>query len=110
MKPTPASGQAQAAPGVGGQHVTSSELKPAGVSVGAGVVGDGGLSWRLKALARAKVQAEAQGSDLSTVVAERWGSLTQLTSALTEGRAADGRCVLKSEVLNNVWIPMYSPR
>ena len=57
------------------------------------VVGDGGLSWRMKALARAKAQASEGGANLSQVVAERWGSLGNLTSALTEGRAADGERV-----------------
>ena len=58
------------------------------------VVGDGGLSWRLKALARAKSAAANDGRDLSSVVAERWGSLGDLTSTLSEGgRAANGRSV-----------------
>ena len=58
------------------------------------VVGDGGLSWRLKALARAKSAAANDGRDLSSVVAERWGSLGDLTSTLSEGgRAANGRTV-----------------
>ncbi|KAJ9531731.1 hypothetical protein QJQ45_021883, partial [Haematococcus lacustris] len=66
-----------------------------GPGVGAGgVVGDGGLSWRLKALRRAQEQAAAGGAPLAQVVAERWGSLGQLTSALTEGRAADAKAHL----------------
>lgn len=55
-------------------------------------VGDGGLSWRLKALKRAQEAAAAAGQDVSGVVSERWGSLQNLTNALTEGRAADSEC------------------
>ncbi|KAI7995657.1 CWF19-like protein 2 [Camellia lanceoleosa] len=39
------------------------------------VVGDGGASWRLKALKRAQEQAAREGMALEEVVGERWGSL-----------------------------------
>ena len=72
------------------------------------VVGDGGLSWRMKALARAKAQAAEGGASLAAVVSERWGSLGGLTSALTEGRAADGEAAWGGEawvlMLEGVWV------
>eukprot|EP00798_Chlamydomonas_sp_ICE-L_P003126 gene3126-13138_t len=52
------------------------------------MVGDGGLSWRMKALARAKTAAQAEGTDVASVVANRWGSLGGLTDELHHGRAA----------------------
>ncbi|CAI5491389.1 unnamed protein product [Closterium sp. Naga37s-1] len=51
-------------------------------------VGDGGASWRLKALRRAKEQAEREGKRLSEVVSDRWGSLSSLTARLSSARAA----------------------
>lgn len=67
---------------------TSSALGGAG-RAGSAAVGDGGLSWRLKALKRAQEQAAAGAGSLGSLVAERWGSLSDLTGSLTEGRAAD---------------------
>lgn len=52
------------------------------------VVGDGGLSWRLKALKRAKEQAEREGQKLDKVVEERWGSLANMTVSVSAKRAA----------------------
>ncbi|XP_059461046.1 uncharacterized protein LOC132190161 [Corylus avellana] len=52
------------------------------------VVGDGGASWRLKALKRAREQADREGGKLDEVVEERWGSLGQLTVSLASRRAA----------------------
>eukprot|EP00250_Pteridium_aquilinum_P011959 c20417_g1_i1 orf=100-2475(+) len=52
------------------------------------VVGDGGLSWRLKALRRAKEQAEREGRKLDMVVEERWGSLADMTVSVSSKRAA----------------------
>ncbi|KAF6144538.1 hypothetical protein GIB67_023984 [Kingdonia uniflora] len=43
------------------------------------VIGDGGASWRRKALKRAQEQAAREGKKLNEVVGERWGSLGQLT-------------------------------
>ena len=58
-------------------------------------VGDGGASWRLKALARAKQQtADASnpnyGRRVGDIVSEQWGSLAELTAGLTDTRAAHG--------------------
>ena len=43
-------------------------------------VGDGGASWRMKALKRAQMQAEEQGSSLRDVVSQRWGSVAELAT------------------------------
>lgn len=51
-------------------------------------VGDGGASWRLKALRRAQEQAEREGRKLDEVAAERWGSLSQLAVSVSSGKAA----------------------
>ncbi|PAN44972.2 hypothetical protein PAHAL_9G093500 [Panicum hallii] len=52
------------------------------------VVGDGGASWRLKALKRAKEQAARDGRKLEEVVEERWGSLGDLAVSVSASRAA----------------------
>ncbi|MCD7462203.1 hypothetical protein HAX54_047999 [Datura stramonium] len=52
------------------------------------VVGDGGASWRLKALRRAQEQADREGRKLDEVAAERWGSLSQLAVSVSSGKAA----------------------
>ena len=59
-------------------------------------VGDGGASWRLKALARAKQQATDEsnpnyGRRVGDIVSEQWGSLAELTAGLTDTRAAHGK-------------------
>jgi hypothetical protein len=51
-------------------------------------VGDGGASWRLKALKRARETAQREGKQLSDVVGDRWGSLSDLTSDAMKTRAA----------------------
>ena len=64
-------------------------------------VGDGGASWRLKALARAKQQASDAsdpnfGRRVGDIVSEQWGSLAELTSGLTDSQAAHGTsCVIE---------------
>ncbi|KAL2629865.1 hypothetical protein R1flu_014551 [Riccia fluitans] len=52
------------------------------------MVGDGGASWRLKALKRAQEQAAREGRKLDEVVEERWGSLGSLTSSVAVRRSA----------------------
>lgn len=58
------------------------------------VVGDGGASWRLKALKRAQEQAARDGRNLNEVVEERWGSVGQLSVSLASSRAAPSRAHL----------------
>ena len=58
-------------------------------------IGDGGASWRMKALARAKRQVEDPedpnyGKRLQEVVGKHWGSLADLTQGLGQERAAHG--------------------
>ncbi|KAF8021840.1 hypothetical protein BT93_G2091 [Corymbia citriodora subsp. variegata] len=60
------------------------------------VVGDGGASWRLKALKRAKEQAARDGRDIEEVVGERWGSLGHLAVSAASHRAAPSRAHLDS--------------
>ncbi|GLI66933.1 hypothetical protein VaNZ11_010972 [Volvox africanus] len=69
---------------------------PGGRGLSSGLVGDGGASWRLKALRRAQEQARAEGRSLQEVVGERWGSLAQLTEELTSTVAADGKAHLRA--------------
>ncbi|XP_059632401.1 uncharacterized protein LOC132275045 [Cornus florida] len=52
------------------------------------LVGDGGASWRLKALKRAQEQAAREGRKLGEVVEERWGSLGQLAVSVSSRSAA----------------------
>lgn len=52
------------------------------------VVGDGGASWRLKALKRAQEQAAREGKKLDEVVGERWGSLGKLAVSVASSSAA----------------------
>ncbi|KAB1206187.1 CWF19-like protein 2 [Morella rubra] len=58
------------------------------------VVGDGGASWRLKALKRAREQAAREGRRLEEVVEERWGSLGQLAVSVASRMAAPSRAHL----------------
>lgn len=51
-------------------------------------VGDGGASWRLKALRRAQAAAAEEGRSVNDIVSERFSSLKDLTASLTERRAA----------------------
>ncbi|XP_060178775.1 uncharacterized protein LOC132608970 [Lycium barbarum] len=57
-------------------------------------VGDGGASWRLKALRRAQEQADREGRKLDEVAAERWGSISQLAVSASSGKAAPTRAHL----------------
>ena len=52
-----------------------------------GGVGDGGASWRLKALRRAKERAAEEGRSLADVVGDRWGSVAQLVDSIGDGAA-----------------------
>ncbi|KAL9231361.1 hypothetical protein vseg_006598 [Gypsophila vaccaria] len=60
------------------------------------VVGDGGASWRLKALKRAKEQAAREGRDLKEVVQDRWGDLGHLAVAVSSRSAAAPRAHLRA--------------
>jgi len=64
---------------------TAAALKSSGTTFG-----DGGASWRLKALKRAQAQAEEEGLDVKTVVSERFASLAALTDGLGKQNAAHG--------------------
>ena len=69
-------------------------LLTAGASGG---VGDGGASWRLKALRRAKERAAEEGKSLSEVVSDRWGSVSDLVDSIG-ANAAHGRAHLRARV------------
>ncbi|XP_030510272.1 uncharacterized protein LOC115725011 isoform X1 [Cannabis sativa] len=58
------------------------------------LVGDGGASWRLKALKRAREQAARDGRKVDEVVEERWGSLGQLAVSVASHKAAPSRAHL----------------
>ncbi|KAJ8765166.1 hypothetical protein K2173_011426 [Erythroxylum novogranatense] len=58
------------------------------------LVGDGGASWRLKALRRAQEQAAREGKGLEEIVGERWGSLGHLAVSAASGKAAPSRAHL----------------
>ncbi|KAK7290082.1 hypothetical protein RIF29_04253 [Crotalaria pallida] len=70
---------------VGAEQLLSSSL-----------VGDGGASWRLKALERAQEQAAREGKKFMrlSVVEERWGSLGELTASVASNAAAPSRAHL----------------
>jgi len=51
------------------------------------VVGDGGASWRLKALRRAQERAAAEGRNVNDVVSEHWGSVNDLVAGIGDGAA-----------------------
>jgi len=61
-------------------------LLSAGTSGG---TGDGGASWRLKALRRAQERAAAEGKSLASVVGDRWGSVAQLVESIGATAAHD---------------------
>lgn len=80
----------------GGGYPDDSEGTKSGGSqlLSSAVVGDGGASWRLKALRRAQEQADREGRKLNEVAAERWGSLSQLAVSVSSGKAAPTRAHL----------------
>ncbi|KAG8370348.1 hypothetical protein BUALT_Bualt14G0107600 [Buddleja alternifolia] len=51
-------------------------------------VGDGGASWRLKALKRAQEQAAREGRNLQEVVEERWDSMGHLAASVASHNVA----------------------
>ena len=51
------------------------------------VVGDGGASWRLKALRRAQERAAAEGRNVNEIVSEHWGSVNELVAGIGENTA-----------------------
>eukprot|EP00094_Tigriopus_californicus_P008183 TCALIF_07879-PA protein Name:"Similar to cwf19l2 CWF19-like protein 2 (Xenopus tropicalis)" AED:0.03 eAED:0.04 QI:26/1/0.5/1/0/0/2/170/654 len=54
-------------------------------------VGDGGASWLLRAMKRAKEQAEREGRSLEEVAAERWGSLGKFEDLLAKAQGGSRR-------------------
>ncbi|KAJ1377694.1 putative CWF19-like protein 2 isoform X2, partial [Sesbania bispinosa] len=60
------------------------------------LIGDGGASWRLKALKRAQEQAAREGRKIQEVVEERWGSLGELTASVASHAAAPARAHLRA--------------
>ncbi|XP_057523779.1 uncharacterized protein LOC130803612 isoform X2 [Amaranthus tricolor] len=58
------------------------------------LVGDGGASWRLKALKRAQEQAAREGRNIDEVVQERWGDLGNLAKSVVSRGAAPSRAHL----------------
>lgn len=58
-------------------------IKPEGKKLlSSSIVGDGGASWRLKALKRAQEQAAREGRKLQEVVEDRWGSMGQFAASV----------------------------
>ncbi|XP_008802234.2 CWF19-like protein 2 [Phoenix dactylifera] len=80
----------------GSGYPDDASISEAGNQLLPSVVGDGGASWRLKALKRAKEQAAREGRKLDDVVEERWGSLNQLAASVTASRAAPTHAHLRA--------------
>eukprot|EP00850_Spirogloea_muscicola_P013381 SM000090S24343 [mRNA] locus=s90:512976:517206:+ [translate_table: standard] len=76
----------------GGDGMPTEDTRPAGAGRPSRppMVGDGGASWRLKALKRAQELAAREGKGLSEVVGDRWGSLASMATSVASGRAAPG--------------------
>eukprot|EP00095_Tigriopus_kingsejongensis_P003050 maker-scaffold101_size371023-snap-gene-0.17 protein:Tk03050 transcript:maker-scaffold101_size371023-snap-gene-0.17-mRNA-1 annotation:"cwf19-like protein 2" len=51
-----------------------------------GQIGDGGAAWLLRALKRAREQAEREGKSLAEIATERWGSLEKFEALLAKAR------------------------
>lgn len=64
--------------------------------ISSSIVGDGGASWRLKALKRAQEQAARDGRSFEEVVEERWGSIGDLAVSAASQRAAPFRAHLRA--------------
>ncbi|KAL1565846.1 CWF19-like protein 2 isoform X5 [Salvia divinorum] len=60
------------------------------------VVGEGGASWRLKALKRSKEQAACEGRNLQQVVEERWGSMGQFAASMASSDVASTHAHLQA--------------
>ncbi|KAK7343465.1 hypothetical protein VNO77_12230 [Canavalia gladiata] len=60
------------------------------------LVGDGGASWRLKAMKRAQEQAAREGRNFQEVVEERWSSVGELTVSVASHAAAPARAHLRA--------------
>ncbi|KAM7256173.1 hypothetical protein ACFE04_011914 [Oxalis oulophora] len=60
------------------------------------VFGDGGASWRLKALKRAREQAAREGRNFEEIVEERWGSVGELALSTMSTKAAPSRAHLNA--------------
>ncbi|XP_027367244.1 CWF19-like protein 2 isoform X2 [Abrus precatorius] len=60
------------------------------------LVGDGGASWRLKALKRAQEQAAREGGNIHEIMEERWGSLGEFTASVASHAAAPARAHLRA--------------
>ena len=71
-------------PEMRGDGATNAHTVP---STSAPVVGDGGASWRLKALRRARERAAADGRRVDEVVSEHWGSVNELVAGIGESAA-----------------------
>ncbi|KAF7150452.1 hypothetical protein RHSIM_Rhsim02G0033400 [Rhododendron simsii] len=76
------------------ENLSTPPLDGKKVGVSSSVVGDGGASWRLKALKRAQEQAARDGRNLKEVVEERWGSVGQLAVSVASRKAASSRAHL----------------
>ncbi|PNW70985.1 hypothetical protein CHLRE_17g741550v5 [Chlamydomonas reinhardtii] len=98
-KPEPGSAAGAAAAAGGSAPAGAAAAAGGGAGSGrpaAGVVGDGGASWRLKALKRAQERAKAEGKSLHEVVGDRYGSVAQLTEDLSAMSAAHGKAHLRA--------------
>lgn len=72
----------------GSRHITPVATK--GSTMGnTFTVGDGGASWRMKALKRAQVQAQVEGTSLTDIVQQRWSSISELASSAENAAPSD---------------------